>query len=201
MSQNQPDPDPTSPQSHVTPTPAAGSTPPGQPAAGPVPPSQEHPGQNPPGQWQPGQPMPGQSAPGQPMPGQPMPGQPMSAGHPGGTGQYPAMPSENERNLAVACHLSPFLAALLVISPLGPLAFYLMSTGKPYLRANAVEALNFNITMWIGVMVSWLLLVVGIGFITLPFFAIMMLVCHIIGAVKARDGIVYHYPMAFRLFN
>lgn len=111
------------------------------------------------------------------------------------------MVSEDDRNLAVAAHLSAFPAAMIVISPLGPLTAYLLSANRPFVRANAVEAFNFNLTMWIGVMVSFVLMFLGIGFITLPLFGLAMLVFHIVAAVKARDGVVYRYPMSIRFFS
>jgi uncharacterized Tic20 family protein len=60
---------------------------------------------------------------------------------------------------------------------------------------------NFQITVCLALIVSFVLMLVLIGFVLLPIVAIAALVLTIIGAVKANDGIAYRYPFTLRLIN
>ncbi len=68
-----------------------------------------------------------------------------------------------------------------------------------FVREQSVEALNFNITVLIAVIVSGLLIFVLIGLILLPIVLIAWLVFTIIGAVTANDGRPYRYPINIRM--
>lgn len=133
---------------------------------------------------------------------QPQPTDPAYPTYPAYAATAPAMVvSAEDRNYAVAAHLSAFLAAAVAISPLGPFVVYLIAKDRPFVRENAVEAFNFNLTMWIGVMISLPLMFVLVGFITAPAFGLAMLVFHIIGAMKASSGEVYRYPFSWRVLK
>jgi uncharacterized protein len=109
--------------------------------------------------------------------------------------------SSEDRNFAVAAHLVPFLSAAVAVSPIGPFVVYLLARDRPFVRENAIESFNFNLTMWIGVMISIPLFFVGIGFLTIAFFGLAMLVFHIVAASKASQGQVYRYPMSWRVLK
>jgi uncharacterized protein len=68
-----------------------------------------------------------------------------------------------------------------------------------FVRDQAVEALNFNITVLIAVIVSSLLILIIIGLVLLPIILIGWLVFTIIGAVTANDGRPYRYPINIRM--
>jgi uncharacterized Tic20 family protein len=111
-------------------------------------------------------------------------------------------PSADDRNWAVIAHLSAFLAAWIALGIIGPTVVYFMKGATaPFVRAHAVEAINFNITALIGILVSVALFFVGIGFITLAVIGIVYLVCTIKGAIAARDGKLYRYPMTIRFIS
>jgi uncharacterized protein len=133
---------------------------------------------------------------------QPQPSDPTyPPAYPAYAASQPIAVSSEDRNYAVAAHLSAFLAAAIAISPLGPFVVYLIAKDRPFVRENAVEAFNFNLTMWIGVMISIPLMFVLVGFITAPAFGLAMLVFHIIGAMKASAGEVYRYPFSWRILK
>jgi uncharacterized Tic20 family protein len=70
---------------------------------------------------------------------------------------------------------------------------------SPSVRKQAVEALNFQITMTIAGIVSFLLLVVLVGLILLPIVAVLALVFPIIAAVQVSQGVDYRYPLSIRI--
>lgn len=85
---------------------------------------------------------------------------------------------------------------------LGPLVVYLIEKDKsPFGRHNAAEALNFGITVFLGLVVSAVLAVVVIGAFTALAIVIAALVLHIVAAVAASKGEWYRYPLTLRLIS
>ena len=72
---------------------------------------------------------------------------------------------------------------------------------RPFVRDQAVEALNFDITLFIGLLISIPLIFVIVGIFTLFAIAIGGLVFHIIAAVEAGRGRWYRYPINLRIIK
>ena len=131
---------------------------------------------------------------GAPPAGYPTP-PPGAVAQPGGP--VPAPLQSDETLWAVLAHLSYFVLALI-----GPLVIMLVAgPQRPFARANAVEALNFHITVLIGLAISMVLMFVIIGFFTFFAIAIGGFVFHIIGAVQAGKGVRYRYPINIRMIK
>ncbi|MDQ1288662.1 MAG: uncharacterized protein QG622_2228 [Actinomycetota bacterium] len=110
--------------------------------------------------------------------------------------------SQTERNWAVGAHLSGFLAAYLALGFLGPLVVLLTGgTKSQFVRRHAVEALNFNLTVLIAAVVSFVLVFVLIGIPMLIVIGILYLVAVIAGSVAASRGEDYHYPLSIRFIS
>lgn len=138
-----------------------------------------------------GQPPYGQSGYGQPGYGQPSYA---SAGS-----------ASQDRLLAGAAHWGALLAGFVssgFLAWLVPLLIMIVKgPSSPFVRRQAVESLNFQITMVIWAVVAGLLLFVLVGFLLLPLVALWWLVFTIIGAVKANNGEDYRYPLTFRFVS
>ena len=82
---------------------------------------------------------------------------------------------------------------------IGPIII-MLTKGKesPFVRDQAVEALNFHITVFIGYIVSIVLIFVIIGIFTLLAVAIAGIVFAIMGAMAAYRGERYRYPVNIR---
>ncbi|MFT3669026.1 MAG: DUF4870 domain-containing protein [Pseudoxanthomonas sp.] len=109
-----------------------------------------------------------------------------------------AAPQE-DRTIALLTHLSGILFGFIV-----PLIIWLVNkdkTDKGWLNDQAIEALNFQITVFIAFVVAWVLMFVLIGFLLLPLIGIANLVLCIIGGMKANNGEAYRYPFALRLIK
>jgi uncharacterized Tic20 family protein len=114
----------------------------------------------------------------------------------------PVVTTEQERNWAVAAHLSGFVAAFFALGFLGPLIVLLTGGGRSaFVRRHAVEALNFNLTVLIGCVISAILVVVLIGIPMLIGIGLLYLVASISGAVAAGRGAEYRYPMTIRFVH
>ena len=126
---------------------------------------------------------------------------------PGGT------PDAQQRQWAMFAHLSAIAGGLLtshlvggIGCILGPLIIWLMKKDTmPFVADQAREALNFNITVAIVMLVLVLLGVgtFGLGFIVtgplMLIVGVVALVFIVIAAIKSNDGVAYRYPFALRL--
>lgn len=113
-------------------------------------------------------------------------------------------PAAVDTSLLVLLHLS-FLAGLVFPfggSVIAPLVFWLVKRNQcPVFDQHGKEAVNFQITMAICLLVSFFLCFLFVGFLILPVVCILMLVFSIIAAVKASSGEFYRYPLTIRLIK
>ena len=101
-----------------------------------------------------------------------------------------------DKTLAMLCHLGGILGLL------PPLIIWLIKKDdSPLVDENGKEALNFQLTILIGVVASWVLMFVLIGIILLPLVWVFNLVMVIIAAVKTNSGEKYRYPICIRFIK
>ena len=113
-------------------------------------------------------------------------------------------PSRETCKWAMLCHLAALTGLLgnglgfLV----GPLVVWLFKKeDDPFINDQGKEAVNFQITMFIALCVSGLLVLVLIGFVLLVVVGIMMIVFPIIAAMKANEVESYRYPFSIRFIT
>ena len=113
-------------------------------------------------------------------------------------------PSAEERQWGLFGHLSS-LAGLFtggIGNIVGPLIIWLIKKDTmPFAADQAKEALNFQITVFIAIVISWILAFVLIGLLLMPLVGIANLVLCIIAGIKANNGESYRYPFALRLIK
>jgi uncharacterized Tic20 family protein len=111
------------------------------------------------------------------------------------------LPVAEERQWAMFAHLSALIGLVIPLgSILGPLVIWLIKKDTmPLVNDQAKEALNFNITVAIAALVSWVLVFVLIGVLLLAAVFIAWLVFVIIATIKANEGVAYRYPFSLRL--
>ncbi len=113
------------------------------------------------------------------------------------TSDVPEADSDS-RAWAVAAHLLPWVG----LGFLGPLIIWLIKRDEsPFVEEHAREALNFQISFLIYMIVSALLMLVVIGFFLFIGIAIFGFVVMIIAAIKAANGERYRYPLTIRFIN
>lgn len=101
-----------------------------------------------------------------------------------------------------AAHWGALVAAVVALAFLGPLIVLLVKGNESaYVRRQAVESLNFQLSILIYAIVSFVLLFVVIGFVLLPLVGLFWLVFTIVGSVKAARGEEYRYPATIRLVS
>ena len=80
-----------------------------------------------------------------------------------------------------------------------PLIGYLVLKDRgAFVRAHTATALNFQLTMLIGVVVGYVLCLILIGFLVLLAIVIVMLVFSIMAAMAANNGQPYTYPLSIQ---
>ena len=111
--------------------------------------------------------------------------------------QSPVEVSKDARTMAMLAHL---LGA--VTGFLGPLIIWIIKKDEdPFVADQSREALNFQITLFIGWIISSMLSMVCIGFFLMPILLVLQIVFAIIGGMKANEGVQYRYPFALRLIK
>lgn len=110
------------------------------------------------------------------------------------------MPTNEERNWAMAAHLVSFVAAWFALGLLAPLTVLLVKGSQsPFIRRHAVESLNFQINAAVYTVVFALLIFVVIGLILLPLYGLFYVIFVIRGSVVASRGEDFRYPLTGRL--
>ena len=106
----------------------------------------------------------------------------------------------SEKDWGMACHLSALSGFVIPFgSFLGPLIVWLVKRNEyDYVDIQGKEALNFQLTVLLAMLVSGVLMLVVVGFILLAFIGIFSLVMTIIASVKASSGEYYQYPLTIR---
>ena len=100
--------------------------------------------------------------------------------------------NSDAKNMAMLCHLLGIFTWFV-----GPLVIWLVKKDtSPFVDDQGKQALNFQITLAIGYIVSLVLTLVCIGYLLLLAVFALNVTFSIIGAVKAGKGIAYRYPVA-----
>lgn len=113
------------------------------------------------------------------------------------------VPSKEEKTLGMICVLLQFLGFVFPFGSLiGPLVLWLVKKDSSrFLDEIGKETVNFEITLLIAGIISFILCFIVIGFLLLFVVAIYALVTIIIAAIKANDGVVYRYPVNIRFIK
>jgi uncharacterized Tic20 family protein len=111
-----------------------------------------------------------------------------------------ALTPDQERTWASAAHWSALAASVVGLGFLGPLLVYLIQGPKSaWVKAQAAESLNFEITFIISMIASFVAMLVVVGFVTVIVFPLLWLIFRIIATVATAQGRDYRYPVAIRL--
>ena len=113
-----------------------------------------------------------------------------------------AVPAD-ARQWGLFAHLSALIGLIIPFgNVLGPLIIWQVKQAEmPFVGDQGKEALNFQITVAIAMLICIVLSFVLIGLLLLPIVGIAALVFTIIGGIKANEGQYYRYPFALRLIK
>lgn len=112
--------------------------------------------------------------------------------------------NNDEKNLAMISHALGFCGLIFPLGGniLGPLILWLLKKDtSPAVNYHAKEALNFQITVTLAMVVSSLLIFLFIGILLMMIVGVAALVLTIIAIVRASEGVQYRYPFTLRLIS
>jgi hypothetical protein len=112
-------------------------------------------------------------------------------------------PSPESRQWGMFAHLSALIGFVIPFGNiLGPLIIWQMKKNEmPFVDDQGKEALNFQITIFIAMVVCIVLTFVLIGLLLIPIVGLAWLIFSIIAGIKANEGVAYRYPMTLRLIK
>ena len=111
--------------------------------------------------------------------------------------------SSDEKTWGMLAHLSSLAGFVVPFgNVLGPLVVWLVKKDTmPFVSDQGKEALNFNITVALAAIVSFILMFVIVGFLLIAVVAVGWLVLTILACIEANKGVAYRYPFTLRLIN
>lgn len=112
-----------------------------------------------------------------------------------GPGATVAAGSSDEKTMSMLAHILG-----IVLGFIGPLIIWLIKKDESaFVDYHGKEALNFQITLFIAYMVSFVLAFVLIGLLLIPILFLVQLILPILAGVAANKGEYYKYPATLRL--
>jgi uncharacterized protein len=111
-------------------------------------------------------------------------------------------PSDNERTWGMLAHLAALggLVVPLIGNVVLPLiVWHSWRDRSRFVGEQALESLNFNISVSLAALVCWLLVLVFVGVLLGIALSIAWLALTLIAAIKASEGVSYRYPFSLRL--
>jgi len=111
--------------------------------------------------------------------------------------------AQDDRTWGMLSHLAA-LAGLVVPfgNIFGPLVVWLIKKDQSwFVNDQGKEAINFQISVTIYLIIAGLSFLVLIGIVLFPLVALFGIILTIIAALKANDGITYRYPLTIRLLK
>ncbi len=112
--------------------------------------------------------------------------------------------SRDARRWAMLCHLSALVGLLGngVGFLLGPLVVWLLrKEDHPFIDEQGKEAVNFQLTMFLALLLCIPLWLVVIGIFLMVLICILMIILPIVAAIRANDGVAYRYPLTIRFIK
>lgn len=101
------------------------------------------------------------------------------------------------------CHLSTLAGFVIPFGNIvGPLVMWTIKKDEfPLVEDQGKEALNFQISMTIYIIVAVILILLLIGIPLLIGLGIFDLIVTVIAAINANDGVKYRYPLCIRFVS
>lgn len=113
------------------------------------------------------------------------------------------LPNQSARNWAMFAHLSSFSGHFIPFGHIfGPLIVWCIKKDElPFVNDQGKEALNFQITMTLALIVAAISLLIVVGIVLLPGVWLFDVIVTIIAAVKANEGVPFRYPLTLRFIR
>ncbi|RJP31165.1 MAG: DUF4870 domain-containing protein [Candidatus Omnitrophota bacterium] len=111
--------------------------------------------------------------------------------------------SADERFWASCCHLSAFAFFFLpfIGHILAPVVIWMLKRRESsFIDRQGKEALSFQMSVTIYAIPCLFLVIFVVGYVLLLMLFVFWVISMIVAAIKANDGIHYHYPLTIHFF-
>jgi uncharacterized Tic20 family protein len=108
-------------------------------------------------------------------------------------------PTSDERTMSMLCHLGAIIPQIGFICPL--IIWLMKKDQSKFVDDQGKESLNFQITIFFGYLLGWVLMFILIGFFVLGAVWLLNIIFCIIAGLAANKGEKYRYPFAIRLIK
>jgi uncharacterized Tic20 family protein len=107
-----------------------------------------------------------------------------------------------DRLISALCHIGGIFASIPLIGVAVPFVLWQVFKGESaFVDANGKEAFNFQMTLLLIRIPSYVLFIVGIGVIMIAVVELASILFSIIAAARAIRGLEYQYPMRYRFIK
>jgi len=107
------------------------------------------------------------------------------------------IPTQDEKTMALLSHILALVGWFIA-----PLIIYLLKKDEsPFVAEHAKESLNFQITIGLFYIISFILLIILIGAFLMVIVGLVNLILIIVATIKASEGKNYKYPFNLRLIK
>ena len=111
--------------------------------------------------------------------------------------------TKDDRTWALLAHLSALAGYVIPFGNIvGPLIVWLIKKDQSwFVNDQGKEALNFQISVTIYLIISAILVFVVVGIVLVIAVAVGALILVIVAAVRANEGVSYRYPLTMRFIK
>lgn len=111
--------------------------------------------------------------------------------------------TQDEKTFGMLAHLSALSGVIIPFGNIiGPLIIWMMKKDQSwFVNEQGKEALNFQISITIYMLISGVLIMVLIGILLMPIVGLFALIMIVIASLKANQGEMYRYPLTIRLIK
>ena len=112
--------------------------------------------------------------------------------------------TRDARKWATVCHLSALVGLLGngIGFLLGPLIVWLLKReDDPFIDEQGKEAVNFQITMFLVMLLAGILALLLVGFLIMAVVGLVMIILPIVAAIQANEGRPFRYPFTIRFIS
>ncbi len=108
-------------------------------------------------------------------------------------------PTGDERTLAILSHILTVVPGIGILAPL--IIYILKNRDSAFVGAHARESLNFQITILILYFISFLLVILLIGFFLIWIIGVLNVILAVVATIRASESKLYRYPFNIRLVS
>ena len=111
--------------------------------------------------------------------------------------------TKDDRTWAMLCHIAGLAGYIIPLGNIfGPMILWMIKKDQSwFVNDQGKEALNFQISFTIYILIACLAILIIIGIFLIPVIAVAGLIFIIIAAIKANEGVSYRYPLTIRFIK